>query len=75
MNIEFEEPIKHATMANFDGDLKAIAIVMITANGMPEVHFRCTPETAFEMNAGVDILKTEMMIMLHKRMEERKPRE
>lgn len=75
MQNEIEDCIKQATLANHDGQLKAIAVIIIDLDGMPEYHFRVQPNEAFALNAGVDLLKTEMMIMLHKRMEERKPRE
>lgn len=71
MQNEIEEIIKHIVLANHDGELKAAAILMINKDGMPEYHFRVRSDDAFALNAGVDLLKTEMMIMMHKRMEKK----
>lgn len=74
MNLDLDECIRHAVMANHDGELKAIAIVMI-ANGEPEIHLAVRTDVAHEMNSGVDMLKVEMLKLLNQRFEERKPRE
>ena len=74
MNIDLDKAIRHAVMANHDGELKAVAIVMI-ANGEPEVHMAVRTDVAHEMNSGVDMLKIEMLQLLNERMEKKKDRE
>lgn len=75
MNKQIEETIRHAVMANHDGDLKSIAIVMLTGKNEPEIHMAISTDTAYEMNGATDMLKIEMLKLLTLRAEERKPRE
>jgi len=74
MNSELDEVIRHAVMANHDGELKAIAIVMI-ANGEPELHMAVRTDVAHEMNSGADMLKSEMLKLLAERFENKGKRE
>lgn len=71
---EVDEVIKHAVMASHDGEIKSIAIVMI-ANGDPEVHMAIHSDDTHTMNAGVDLLKIEMLKLLASRSETKKARE
>ncbi len=72
---QIDETIKHAVMANHDGELKGIAIVMVVGNNEPEIHLGVRTDVAHVLNSGVDILKVEMLKLLNQRFEERKPRE
>ncbi len=72
---DLDDCIKHAVMANHDGDLKSICIVMVTQASEPEIHMAVRSDTAFEMNGGVDMLKIEMIKLMNQRCEQRKPRE
>jgi len=75
MNKDLDEVIQHAVMANFDGDLKGVMIVMLNGDGLPEIHFSMPTSLAFEMNAGLDIAKLDIIEMMKSRMEQRKARE
>jgi hypothetical protein len=75
MNADLDEAIRHAVIANHDGDLKSIAIVMLCANNEPEIHMAVSTDTAFEMNGAVDMLKVEMLKLLTQRAEQKGRRE
>ena len=74
MSNELDDAIKHAVMANHDGELKSICILMLVGDNEPEIHMAVSTDQAYEMNGAVDMLKVEMLKLLTMRAEERKPR-
>lgn len=75
MNPDLDAAIRHAVMANHDGELKSICILMLVGDNEPEIHMAVSTDDVFFMNGAVDMLKVEMLKLLTMRAEKRKPRE
>lgn len=65
-----EEVIKHATIANFDGELSSMVVLMVTKDGLPETHIAMNSKDYSNMNVAIDMLKLEMIRMIRGAMEE-----
>ena len=65
--------LKHAQLAHFDNELTSFVIIMI-ANGDPEVHMAISPDDTYKVNAGLDMFKLEMLKIIQDGAEIRKPR-
>ena len=59
-----EEVIKHATIANFDGELSSMVVLMVTKGKVPETHLAISTADINEMNTAVDLLKLELLRMI-----------
>jgi len=66
--------LKHALLANHDLECSSMVILMV-ANGNPEAHIAIAPKDTFTMNGAVDMMKTEMIKLLHECTKDMKPRE
>lgn len=59
-----EEVIKHATIANFDGELSSMVVLMVTKGKVPETHLAINYPDVHQMNTAVDLLKMEILRMI-----------
>ncbi len=56
-----ENAIKQIVLANADGEIKSIAVVMINHDGEPEMQIAMAPNTAYSMITGLEILKMSIL--------------
>jgi hypothetical protein len=56
-----EDAIKQIVLANADGEIKSIAVVIINHDGEPEMQIAMAPNTAYSIMAGLDILKLSIL--------------
>lgn len=59
-----EEVIKHAAIANHDGELSSMVVLMVTKGKKPETHLAISYVDVHEMNTAVDLLKLELLRMI-----------
>lgn len=59
-----EEVLKHATIANHDGELSSMVVLMVTKGNVPEVHMAVDWPDMHQMNTAVDLLKVELLRMI-----------
>lgn len=59
-----EEVIKHAAIANHDGELTSMVVLMVIKDGSPETHLAVDYKDLHEMNTAVDLLKIELLRMM-----------
>jgi hypothetical protein len=59
-----EEVLKHATIANFDGELSSMVVLMVTKGKVPETHLAINSNDVHEMNTATDLLKLELLRMI-----------
>lgn len=71
---DLEKVLKHAQLAHFDNELTSFAIVMTLKDQDPEIHMAIAQDTLYDINAGIDMLKIEILKIMAARAEERKPR-
>lgn len=69
-----DDVLKHAQLANFDNECTSMIILMV-CKGSPEAHIAIRPEDTFIMNGSVDMMKTEMIKLMHECTHKAKPRE
>lgn len=60
-----EEVIKHAAIANHDGELTSMVVLMVTKEGVPETHLGIDYKDLHQMNTAVDLLKLEILRMIN----------
>lgn len=56
-----EDAVKRVVLANADGDIKAIAVVMVNNNSEPEMFIGMPLGTAYTVIASLDILKNRII--------------
>ena len=56
-----EDAIKQIVLANADGEIKSIAVVMINNDGEPEMQIAMAPNTAYGIVTGLEILKLSIL--------------
>lgn len=56
-----EDAIKQIVLANADGEIKSIAVVMINHDGEPEMQIAMAPGTAYGLIASLEILKLKLI--------------
>lgn len=56
-----EEVLKHATIANHDGELSSMVVLMVTKGKEPETHLAISQDDVHQMNTAVDLLKIELL--------------
>lgn len=61
---DVDEIIKRMALANHDGDIKAIAVIIINADNQPEIEMSFGGNHAFTMNMGCDLLKHNIIVKL-----------
>lgn len=71
---EIDEVLKHAQLAHFDNEVSSMVILMIV-KGEPEVHMAINGNDLMAINANVDMIKTELLILMKKATQDRKARE
>ena len=71
---DIDEILKHAVLANNDLECSSMIILMVTHTG-PEAHIAIAPKDVFTMNGAVDMMKTEMIKLMHECTHGMKPRE
>ena len=59
-----EDAVKRVVLANADGDIKAIAVVMINQEGEPEMFIGMPAGTAYIVIANLEILKNRIIEMV-----------
>lgn len=74
MSDDISHILKHAQLAHFDNECTSMIILMV-AKGNPEAHIAIRPEDAFVINGAVDMMKTEMIKLMHECTHGMKPRE
>jgi hypothetical protein len=60
-NPSVEDAIKQIVLANADGEIRSIAVVMISHAGEPEMQIAMAPGTAYSMVTGLEILKLKII--------------
>ena len=63
-NPMLEEVLKHATIANFDGELSSMVVLMVTKGKSPETHLAINSNDINELNTATDLLKLELLRMI-----------
>ena len=71
---EIDQVLKHAQLAHFDNEVSSMVVLMIV-KGEPEVHMAIDGQDLMAVNANVDMLKTELIILMKQATQERKARE
>ncbi len=71
---EIDQVLKHAQLAHFDNEVSSMVVLMIV-KGEPEVHMAIDGKDLMAVNANVDMLKTELIILMKQATQERKARE
>lgn len=56
-----ENAIKQIVLANADGEIKSIAVVMIYHSGEPEMQIAIAPGTTYAVVTGLEILKLKII--------------
>lgn len=56
-----EDAIKQIVLANADGEIRSIAVVMINHDGEPEMQIAMAPGTAYSLVSGLEILKMSIL--------------
>jgi len=74
MTDDISEILKHAQLAHFDNEVTSMVILMV-AKGSPEAHIAIRPTDTFTMNGAIDMMKTEMIKLMHECTHGMKPRE
>lgn len=69
-----DDVLKHATLANHDLECSSMVILIVTAKG-PEAHIAIASSDVFTMNGAVDMMKTEMIKLMHGCTQSMKPRD
>lgn len=59
-----EQVLKHATIANHDGELSSMVVLMVTKEGVPETHIAINYPDLHQLNTAVDLLKMEVLRMM-----------
>lgn len=56
-----EDAIRQIVLANADGEIRSIAVVMINNQGEPEMQIAMAPGTAYAIVTGLEILKLKII--------------
>jgi len=56
-----EDAIKQIVLANADGEIMSLAVVMINHAGEPEMQIAVAPGTAYAIVTGLEILKLKII--------------
>lgn len=60
-NPSVEDAIKQIVLANADGEIRSIAVVMINHDGEPEMQIAMAPGTAYSIVTSLEILKLKIV--------------
>lgn len=72
---DLNDVIKHAVMANHDGELSSLVVLMVTKSNEPEIHMAISSPDLHEMNTACDMLKMEVLRLIVAGSEIKKDRE
>lgn len=67
---EIDRVLKHAQLAHFDNEVSSVVVLMIV-KGEPEVHMAIDGKDLMVINANVDMLKTELLILMKQATQEK----
>lgn len=67
---DIDHVLKHAQLAHFDNEVSSMVILMIV-KGEPEVHMAIDGKDLMAINANVDMLKTELLILMKQATQEK----
>lgn len=70
---EIDHVLKHAQLAHFDNEVSSMVVLMII-KGEPEVHMVIDGKDLIAINASIDMLKTEIIILMKKATHDREDR-
>lgn len=70
---EIDNVLKHAQLAHFDNEVSSLIVLMIV-KGEPEVHMAINGNDLFAVNANVDMLKTELIILMKQATQDKEER-
>ena len=56
-----EDAIKQIVLANADGEIRSIAVVMISHDGEPEMQIAMAPGTAYVLSTALRILEFKII--------------
>ena len=56
-----EDAIRQIVLANADGEIKSLAVVMISHSGEPEMQIAVAPGTTYAVITGLEILKIKII--------------
>lgn len=56
-----EDAIKQIVLANADGEIRSLAVVMINHAGEPEMQIAVAPGTTYVIVTGLEILKLKII--------------
>lgn len=60
-NPSVEDAIKQIVLANADGEIRSIAVIMINHDGEPEMQIAMAPGTAYSIVTSLEILKLKIV--------------
>lgn len=60
---EIDQVLKHAQLAHFDNEVSSMIVLMIV-KGEPEMHMAINGNDLLAVNANVDMIKTEIIILM-----------
>ena len=61
-NPEIDDIVRQLVLAHADGDIQAIAIVMINGKCEPEVKYAVNHPNAYGINFGLDAIKAHLVL-------------
>jgi hypothetical protein len=67
---DIDHVLKHAQLAHFDNEVSSMIVLMIV-RGEPEVHMAIDGKDLHVINSNVDMLKTELLILMKKATQEK----
>lgn len=70
---EIDRVLKHAQLAHFDNEVSSVVVLMIV-KGEPEVHMAIDGKDLMAINANVDMLKTELLILMKQATQDKEDR-
>lgn len=73
MATEIDNVLKHAQLAHFDNEVSSMIVLMIV-KGEPEVHMAIDSKDLMAINANVDMLKTEIIILMKQATQDKEDR-
>lgn len=71
---EIDHVLKHAQLAHFDNEVSSMVVLMIV-KGEPEVHMAIDGKDLHIINSNVDMLKTELLILMKQATQEKGDRQ
>ena len=60
-NQSVEDAIRQIVLANADGEIMSLAVVMINHSGEPEMQIAVAPGTTYAIVTGLEILKIKII--------------